>query len=81
LELLGIGIDEKLPWHEHRLYGDEHVRCHASIEVTDKIREWDYGDYEGLTSATIQQQRNEKGMGLWDIWSEGCPGGECVSFH
>jgi broad specificity phosphatase PhoE len=76
LELLGIGSCDKLPWQDSRPYGDEHIRCYAKIEVTDRVREWDYGDYEGLTSKTIQQQRQEKGLGPWDIWSEGCPGGE-----
>jgi probable phosphoglycerate mutase len=44
--------------------------------VTDEIREWDYGDYEGLTSAQIREQRKENGEGAWDIWRDGCPGGE-----
>lgn len=35
------------------------------------LHEWDYGDYEGLTSAEIQQTRPG-----WNLWSDGCPGGE-----
>jgi len=42
----------------------------------DDIREWDYGDYEGVTSATIAEQRKKDGQGSWDIWRDGCPGGE-----
>jgi broad specificity phosphatase PhoE len=42
---------------------------HAVID--DDLREWDYGDYEGLTTAEIRE-RNP----TWDLWSEGCPGGE-----
>ena len=42
------------------------------------MREWDYGDYEGITSATIREQRKEKGEAEWDIWRDGCPGGEYV---
>lgn len=53
------------------------VRCEAGIEITQAIREWDYGNYEGLTSATIQAQRAADGEPVpWDIWSMGCPGGE-----
>jgi probable phosphoglycerate mutase len=52
------------------------VRTDAKIEVTDAICEWDYGEYEGLTSAEIRQQRLQKGLGPWDIWRDGCPGGE-----
>jgi broad specificity phosphatase PhoE len=45
--------------------------------VTDDIREWDYGDYEGLTSPEIRKIRAEQGFeGTWDIWRDGCPGGE-----
>jgi broad specificity phosphatase PhoE len=52
------------------------VRCEAKIEVREDIREWDYGDYEGLTSKTIREQREKSGEGSWDIWRDGCPGGE-----
>ena len=46
------------------------------MEVTENIREWDYGDYEGRTSAQIREERKEKGEKEWDIWRDGCPGGE-----
>jgi len=46
------------------------------VQVTEDIREWDYGDYEGLTSGQIRAQRKERGEGGWDIWRDGCPGGE-----
>jgi broad specificity phosphatase PhoE len=45
--------------------------------VTDDIREWDYGDYEGVTSPDIRKLRADQGIaGSWDIWKDGCPGGE-----
>lgn len=46
------------------------------MEITEDIREWDYGDYEGLTSKTIQKDRADKGEEVWDIWRDGCPNGE-----
>lgn len=46
------------------------------MQVTEDIREWDYGDYEGLTSAQIKGQREKAGEKVWDIWRDGCPGGE-----
>jgi broad specificity phosphatase PhoE len=52
------------------------VRCDPKIEVTDRVQEWNYGDYEGITSKEIKQKRTEQGLGSWDIWSDGCPGGE-----
>ena len=37
------------------------------------LLEWDYGDYEGLTSAAIHAAHPD-----WDLFSDGCPGGESV---
>lgn len=31
------------------------------MEITEGVREWDYGDYEGLTSKQIRESRREKG--------------------
>jgi probable phosphoglycerate mutase len=35
------------------------------------LLEWDYGDYEGLTTPEIRAQRPD-----WSLWRDGCPGGE-----
>ncbi|MDT5291577.1 MAG: hypothetical protein QOF88_6466, partial [Mycobacterium sp.] len=43
-------------------------------EVTPLLAEWDYGDYEGLTTPEIR----EKVPG-WTVWKYGCPGGESVA--
>lgn len=54
------------------------------MQITEDIREWDYGDYEGITSPQIRELRKKQGIGgpngEWDIWREGCPGGEYVFF-
>jgi broad specificity phosphatase PhoE len=42
-------------------------------EVDADLREWDYGEFEGLTTAEIRRQRPG-----WDLFSDGCPGGESV---
>jgi probable phosphoglycerate mutase len=42
-----------------------------AAELIDDLREWDYGEYEGLTSAEIKASRPD-----WDLWRDGCPGGE-----
>lgn len=47
--------------------------------VTEDIAEWSYGDYEGLRTAEIKALRNERGLDQekpWDIWRDGCEGGE-----
>ncbi len=33
--------------------------------------EWDYGEYEGVTTAQIRETRPD-----WLLWRHGCPGGE-----
>src|SRR5487761_340611 len=42
-----------------------------AAEVTPLLSEFDYGEYEGITSAEIQRTRPD-----WDLWRDGCPGGE-----
>ncbi len=37
----------------------------------DRLMEWDYGAYEGRTSADIRVERPG-----WDLWRDGCPEGE-----
>ncbi|KAF2116857.1 histidine phosphatase superfamily [Lophiotrema nucula] len=79
LELLNLGCRERYPWHPKSGEADHSldIRTNANIEVTPAIREWDYGDYEGLTSAQIRKSRTERGLSEdWDIWRDGCEGGE-----
>ena len=45
----------------------------AIDEVSPLLAEWDYGDYEGLT--TDQIRTTAPG---WLVWTHGCPGGESV---
>ncbi len=40
-------------------------------EVREELREWDYGDYEGITTPDIRRER----PGWW-LWRDGAPGGE-----
>ncbi|GCB21577.1 sedoheptulose 1,7-bisphosphatase [Aspergillus awamori] len=45
LELLEIGCKERLPWNEARKSEDEEpIRTEAKVEVTEAVREWDYGE-------------------------------------
>jgi sedoheptulose-bisphosphatase len=46
---------------------------HIPVKETPALQEWDYGDYEGITTASIRASRPD---GTWDIWRDGCPGGE-----
>jgi probable phosphoglycerate mutase len=40
-------------------------------QLRDDLMEWDYGDYEGLTTAEIRQGRPD-----WFLWRDGVPNGE-----
>ena len=40
-------------------------------EICDDLREFDYGEYEGLTTPQIRETNPE-----WSLWRDGCPGGE-----
>ncbi|HZW29614.1 MAG TPA: histidine phosphatase family protein [Isosphaeraceae bacterium] len=41
--------------------------------VDPELMEWDYGRYEGRTTAEIRQERPD-----WFLFRDGCPGGESV---
>ena len=43
----------------------------APAQEREELCEWDYGDYEGLTSVEIDARRPG-----WDLWRDGCPRGE-----
>ncbi len=43
----------------------------AQASLCSELREWDYGAYEGLTTAEIRQT-----VPAWTVWSHGCPQGD-----
>jgi broad specificity phosphatase PhoE len=42
-----------------------------SPEARDDLVEFDYGEYEGITTDEIRERRPG-----WSLWRDGCPGGE-----
>jgi probable phosphoglycerate mutase len=40
-------------------------------ELCPELHEWDYGEYEGLTTPQIREINPD-----WNLWRDGCPGGE-----
>jgi broad specificity phosphatase PhoE len=43
-------------------------------ELRDELLEWDYGEYEGITTDEIRESRPG-----WHLWRDGCPGGETAA--
>ena len=43
-------------------------------ELSGDLCEWDYGEYEGITTAEIRTRRPG-----WNLWRDGCPGGETAA--
>jgi broad specificity phosphatase PhoE len=43
----------------------------ATMEIESDLGEWDYGEYEGLRATEIRKTRSN-----WNIFRDGCPGGE-----
>jgi probable phosphoglycerate mutase len=51
----------------------------GKVEITEDIREWDYGLYEGILPSDARAGRKERGLDKerpWNIWVDGCEGGE-----
>ncbi|KFY07375.1 hypothetical protein V492_07199 [Pseudogymnoascus sp. VKM F-4246] len=62
------------------LFSDEaRASLKEKVEITEDIREWEYGAYEGVTPSNIRKLRKEKGLDTerpWDIWHDGCEDAE-----
>ena len=43
----------------------------AVAQARDELLEWDYGEYDGLTTPEVREGRPG-----WVLWHDGCPGGE-----
>jgi probable phosphoglycerate mutase len=42
--------------------------------IDEDLREWDYGEYEGRTTAEIRES-----VPGWTVWTGRCPGGETAA--
>ena len=72
--LRGLGVDRVLSSPMTRAVTTARLAGFGDrLETSDDLLEFDYGDYEGLTTAQIRAARPR-----WDLFRDGCPGGETV---
>jgi broad specificity phosphatase PhoE len=70
-KLAGIGFDLVLTSPRHRARRTAELAGFPDCEVDEDLVEWDYGEYEGVTTAEIR----EKVPG-WTVWTHPTPAGE-----
>ena len=69
--LAGTSFDLVLSSPRRRARRTAELAGFADVEVDEDLVEWDYGDYEGITTAEIRESRP-----TWFLWRDGCPDGE-----
>ena len=73
--LAGLDLDSPMVFCSPRLRARRTAELAglAVNEITGLLAEWDYGDYEGLTTQQIRTANPG-----WLLWTHGCTGGESV---
>ena len=69
--LEGVRFDAVLSSPRLRARRTAELAGYAEVELVEDLTEWDYGDYEGITTAQIREQ-----VPGWTVWSHPTPGGE-----
>jgi broad specificity phosphatase PhoE len=69
--LEGVEFDLVLTSPRVRARRTAQLAGYADARTEDDLTEWDYGDYEGITTATIRES-----VPGWTVWSHPCPDGE-----
>ncbi len=73
-ELAGIGVGRVLSSPLDRALTTARLAGFGDrVELSEALLEMDYGQYEGLTTPEIRARRPG-----WDLFRDGCPGGETV---
>jgi len=54
----------------------EHLSDFPRHIMTEEVREWDYGEYEGLLSSEIKQKNPN-----WSIWKDGYEATSCIGIQ
>ena len=69
--LAGTAFDLVLTSPRQRARRTAELAGFPDAHVDDDLAEWAYGDYEGVTTATIRES-----VPGWTVWTHPCPGGE-----
>lgn len=69
--LAGTSFDSVLVSPMQRARRTAELAGLGDYQVEEDLREWDYGDFEGLTTGEIQER-----VPGWNIWGGPWPGGE-----
>jgi broad specificity phosphatase PhoE len=73
-ELAGTTFAQVLTSPRRRARDTAAIAGFPDAVVDDDLAEWDYGDYEGLT--TVQIRETVPG---WTVWTHPCPAGETAA--
>lgn len=69
--LADVGFDLVITSPRERARTTARLAGFAAAEVDDDAKEWEYGEYEGITTAQIRGREPR-----WSLWTDGAPGGE-----
>jgi broad specificity phosphatase PhoE len=72
--LAGEAFDVVLSSPRQRALRTAELAGRTDAEVDDDLVEWDYGDYEGITTAEIRET-----VPGWSVWTHPVPGGETAA--
>ena len=69
--LADLTFDLVLSSPRHRARRTAELAGFSDVEIDEDLVEWDYGDYEGITTAEIRETVPD-----WTVWTHPTPGGE-----
>ncbi len=69
--LSGVEFDLVLTSPRLRTRRTAELAGFGEAHLEDDLTEWDYGDYEGISTPEIREQVPD-----WTVWTHPCPGGE-----
>ncbi len=69
--LEGVQFDLVLSSPRERARRTAELAGFPGVELDEDLTEWDYGDYEGVTTPEIRET-----VPGWTVWTHPCPGGE-----